>query len=283
MEKEKSDKIAKMILEVIPLAMREIRTEMRAAAKSELTVPQFRILASIFRGNDKAKDIATHQGVSQAAISKMIDGLVVRGLVERKQAEDRRHYKLSLTEQGQTFFSATQKITQAALRKKIIKMSPEEKLSLESGLKMLQKLLLVLPILFMTIPTHATTLSWNQCIERAARDNAEFQVAKNNLQAAMAQQDGSYSGFLPQVSASANYSYDKSENAGRVDGPSSSYSTSLNATQNLFSGLQDKAKVDQAKANVGVSQSNLRNAQAKLSFDLKSAYMGLCLPKILLN
>ncbi|MEI8347438.1 MAG: TolC family protein, partial [Pseudomonadota bacterium] len=52
-------------------------------------------------------------------------------------------------------------------------------------------------------------------------------------------------------------------------------STSLNATQNLFSGMQDKAKVDQAKAGVGVSQSNLNNVKAKLSYDLKSAYMNL--------
>ncbi|MGZ3788733.1 MAG: MarR family winged helix-turn-helix transcriptional regulator [Bacteriovorax sp.] len=139
--------IAKKLMDVIPLSMNWIRAEMRsgigAKAKEELTVPQFRILASIYRGRNVACDIAKHQGISQAAMSKMIDSLVVRGLVKREANEnDRRHFHLVLTSAGDSFFKKKRKNAQANLKEQISCLEKKDREDLERGLRALEKLLL---------------------------------------------------------------------------------------------------------------------------------------------
>jgi outer membrane protein TolC len=59
---------------------------------------------------------------------------------------------------------------------------------------------------------------------------------------------------------------------GSADG---SYTASLSASQNLFSGFQDSGKVDQAAANQRVSAAQLDVTKAKVASDLKSAYAGV--------
>lgn len=136
--------IAKKLMEIIPPSMNWIRTEMRMSANEELTVPQFRILASIFRGKNRACDIAKNQGTSQAAMSKMIDGLVERGFVKRESnTDDRRHFHLNLTTIGDAFFKKTRKQTQINLKEKISCLSEKEREDLNRGLIALEKLFLL--------------------------------------------------------------------------------------------------------------------------------------------
>jgi DNA-binding MarR family transcriptional regulator len=135
--------IAKKLMEIIPPSMGWIRTEMRSTMKEELTVPQFRIMAQIFRGKNQACDIAKHQGISQAAMSKMIDSLVTRGFVEREPNEnDRRHFHLVLTNEGDSFFKKARKNAQANLKEQISCLELSEREDLEKGLRALEKLFL---------------------------------------------------------------------------------------------------------------------------------------------
>lgn len=135
--------IAKKLMDIIPPSMNWIRSEMRSTMKEELTVPQFRTLASIFRGRNVACDIAKHQGISQAAMSKMIDSLVARGLVEREANEDdRRHFHLILTSAGSSFFKKTRKSAQANLKEQISCLEQKDREDLEKGLIALEKLFL---------------------------------------------------------------------------------------------------------------------------------------------
>lgn len=141
------NEIAKKLMDIIPPSMNWIRTEMRSAMKSkeqeELSVPQFRILASIFRGRNVACDIAKHQGISQAAMSKMIDSLVARGFVEREANEnDRRHFHLILTKEGDTLFKKLRKSAQANLKEQISCLEQTDREDLEKGLLALEKLFL---------------------------------------------------------------------------------------------------------------------------------------------
>lgn len=137
------NEIAKKLMDIIPPSMNWIRSEMRSTMKEELTVPQFRILASIFRGRNVACDIAKHQGISQAAMSKMIDSLVARGLVEREANEDdRRHFHLVLTNIGDSFFKKTRKSAQANLKEQISCLEQKDREDLERGLIALEKLFL---------------------------------------------------------------------------------------------------------------------------------------------
>jgi DNA-binding MarR family transcriptional regulator len=137
------NEIAKKLMEIIPPSMNWIRTEMRATMNEELTVPQFRILASIFRGNNMACDIAKTQGTSQAAMSKMIDGLVAKGFVKREaNIDDRRHFHLNLTSIGDAFFKKTRKHAQANLKEQISCLDEQDRDDLTRGLIALEKLFL---------------------------------------------------------------------------------------------------------------------------------------------
>lgn len=109
-------------------------------------------------------------------------------------------------------------------------------------------------------------------MEEASKSNLEISAAQNSLKASSYDVKASKNGFWPKVSASAGYTQDSTSN-GSTD--SKNYSTTLNATENLFSGFSDSAKIDQAKSTYGVTEANLVSVKAKVSFDLKSAYMGL--------
>lgn len=137
------NEIAKKLMDIIPASMNWIRRETRLTANEELTIPQFRILASIFRGRNVACDIAKTQGTSQAAMSKMIDGLVAKGYVKREaNIDDRRHFHLNLTSIGDIFFKKTRKHAQTNLKEQIACLDEKDRDDLARGLIALEKLLL---------------------------------------------------------------------------------------------------------------------------------------------
>ena len=138
------NEIAKKLMDVIPSTMSWVKSEMRTTMDNELTIPQFRILACIFRGNNIACDIAKDQGTSQAAMSKMIESLVSRGFVNREaNVDDRRHFHLNLTSMGDAFFKKTRKHAQTNLKEQISHLDNREKQDLDRGLSVLQKLFLI--------------------------------------------------------------------------------------------------------------------------------------------
>ena len=133
-------KSAKQILDVIPRTMRIIRTELRALAKSELTVPQFRILAHLTEGPLNNGQLADIQGVSVAAMSRMVDGLVRRELLTRTVgANDRRQTLLALTPSGRETMDRITKAVQKSLAERISKLSTKPKKDLASGLDALEE------------------------------------------------------------------------------------------------------------------------------------------------
>lgn len=105
------------ILDAIPLVMRFIRAEMRSHRSPDLSVPQFRALA--FTGMNKGatlSDLADHLGLMPPAASKIVDGLVVSGLVGRRaNKSDRRRIWLELTASGRKTLQSTRKKAQNRL------------------------------------------------------------------------------------------------------------------------------------------------------------------------
>ena len=104
---------AMAVLDVVPLAMRAIRTEMRRHRGPDLSVPMFRALAYLGRhGGASLSDVAAYLGVTLPSMSKMIGGLVTNGLVIRERAEeDRRRVTLELTPRGHDVFTAAYQAT----------------------------------------------------------------------------------------------------------------------------------------------------------------------------
>lgn len=133
--------VAKRVLEVIPLSMARIRTEMRAASPSDLSVPQYRILGSILRGRNLAGEIAKHQGVSQPAMSKMIDSLVEKGLIRRDtQGKDRRRIPLLLTPEGEELFLKIRRTAQQELSRHTGQLNARDRKELLQGLAQLERI-----------------------------------------------------------------------------------------------------------------------------------------------
>jgi len=91
------------------------------------------------------------------------------------------------------------------------------------------------------------------------------------LQAAESRIEAARSGFYPQVSATADYR----DTSGSATVPGSSYAAGATATQNLFAGFLDRARVEQASANARVAQSDLALVRARVSRDLKFGYANL--------
>jgi long-chain acyl-CoA synthetase len=68
----------------------------------DLTLPQFRVLGLLAEGSSAASGLADRLAVRRPSITALIDGLVARGLVDRRQEDtDRRRVALRLTKEGE--------------------------------------------------------------------------------------------------------------------------------------------------------------------------------------
>jgi DNA-binding MarR family transcriptional regulator len=130
--------------EVIPPAWFQARARIRGAAAEQfnLTVEQFQVLRRIRRGFDSVSTIADDARTSRPAVSKAVDGLVNRGLVSRlTDPADRRHIRLSLTEEGARVMNGIFDEANAWLDAKLAPLTPAERNQLIQSLDLLHKAL----------------------------------------------------------------------------------------------------------------------------------------------
>ncbi len=98
-----------------------LRTLVRIArtlehACTELTLPQYRLLAMVAKGDRQATQLAGRLALSKPTITAVVDGLVERGLLSRSVvAGDRRAFDLTLTGAGQEALEATEAAMAARL------------------------------------------------------------------------------------------------------------------------------------------------------------------------
>ncbi len=124
-------------------------------------------------------------------------------------------------------------------------------------------------------------LSWQECVELAAKNNNNLKSAIASERATNYQKNATVSAFLPQ--ASANLISNRG-NSGNSSNPSATtvqssvvqaYNETFSVTQNVFNGFSDVGKFDQAKANNIISKVNILIAKAQISYDLKYAFANL--------
>jgi DNA-binding MarR family transcriptional regulator len=130
--------LAKTILEVIIPTVHFIRSEVKAAAPKDVSFPHFRVLANIHRGLVTVGQIADHHGVSQPAMTKMVNYLEQKGMVTKTQCErDRRKMILALTAKGLKVFEGTLGEVEARIEKQYSKLDRKQQAKLiESLLQM---------------------------------------------------------------------------------------------------------------------------------------------------
>jgi DNA-binding MarR family transcriptional regulator len=70
-------------------------------ACADVSLPQYRLLALIVRGEERASDLAERLGLTRPTVSATIETLVERGLLEGTTVDtDRRAVRLSITPRG---------------------------------------------------------------------------------------------------------------------------------------------------------------------------------------
>ena len=130
--------LASLFMDVVPNAMREYRKEMRNSRSLHLSVPQFRILAHVWRKPSNNRMLAEELGVSVAAMSRMLDGLCKQGLIERlENSKDRRQVQVQLTAIGRKRFEQLRKEACDRLERRFQALNLGQQQSLNSGLKAL--------------------------------------------------------------------------------------------------------------------------------------------------
>ena len=135
-----SENLAHEILDVVPVIMRTIRREMRSQRGPDLSVPQYRAMYFI-RSHPGASlsGVAEHVGLTLPSVSKLVDGLVLRGLVTRQESgEDRRKIDLKLTQQGDSILEAAYQHTQACLANMLAGLSASEKEQVIEAMRVLR-------------------------------------------------------------------------------------------------------------------------------------------------
>ncbi len=135
--------IPKKLLTSIPLSIRTMRRLAAECLDGSITVQQFRILRLVQEGMGQT-EMADALQVTMPAISKTINVMVEKNLVERRPGQDRRCLCLKLTPQGNKLL----KVVSSHLEKKfevgLKQLSAQDKSDLLKGLEMLEKYMLLM-------------------------------------------------------------------------------------------------------------------------------------------
>ncbi len=119
--------------------MRSIHNEMRSSNRHDLSVPQFISLGFLSRHEGSSlSDLTRHLGLSLPTMSKMIDSLLARDLVQRKpDGRDRRRVVLAVTSRGQRLLNNARRSTQNYLASVLSGIPAEQQATVLQALQIL--------------------------------------------------------------------------------------------------------------------------------------------------
>ncbi len=131
---------ARQLLEVVPVVMRDIRSEMRSRRSPELTVPQFRTLAFVNRKEGPSlTEVADHMGLTPPSTCRLVDGLVARGMMTRQgHPTDRRRLRLTVTPRGLKILETSRSGTLAYLAEKLDNVAPDDRAIILKAMEVLR-------------------------------------------------------------------------------------------------------------------------------------------------
>ena len=138
------DKSARKLLEVTPIIMQDIRSEMRRRGSLDLTIPQFRALAFVNRKEGASLwELAHHIGITAPSASRLVDGLIERGLMRRTDhPADRRRVKLTVTTQGRAILETSSRGTVSYLAGKLSGVDADTLKIIDKGVEALRAVFL---------------------------------------------------------------------------------------------------------------------------------------------
>lgn len=130
---------ARDILEIIPLVMRTVAAELRAAG--EMPAPAHFALLSILSVRPRMlSDLAALQGVSLPTMSNSITAMVERGWVRREAPDsDRRVVMIDVTPLGRAALERVSRAAEAHLSEILAPLDPVARRRLMGGLAVMRK------------------------------------------------------------------------------------------------------------------------------------------------
>jgi DNA-binding MarR family transcriptional regulator len=134
------DECAWELLDAVPPLIWFIRRQMRSQRKG-LSVPQFRALARVEKQPSASLSVvADHLGVSLPTASRIVGGLVTKGLVRRTGCpQDRRQLSLIITARGQAVRTAAWRATQDQLAREVQRFTPAQRATVSQAMRILKK------------------------------------------------------------------------------------------------------------------------------------------------
>lgn len=127
--------------ETIPPVWHNVRAFVdKNAREKNLTMGGYWIMRGIRHGKDTVSELAQRGHLSRPAISRAVDTLVVKGLVSRtNDPSDRRHVKLSLTEDGEQLLFSLREETKDWMACRFRQLKEQELETLLEAFELLNK------------------------------------------------------------------------------------------------------------------------------------------------
>lgn len=132
------------MLDAMPPVMRFVRRHMRQHRSKGLSVSQFRALA-LLRSTKAANlsSVADFLCASLPTASRVVNGLVKKGFIHRREAsDDRRQLELVITARGIAIMETAQRETRARLAEELESIPASERTTIAAAMRALQELFL---------------------------------------------------------------------------------------------------------------------------------------------
>jgi DNA-binding MarR family transcriptional regulator len=130
------------LLEALPAVMWFIRRHMRRHRAKGLSVPQFRVLVLLRQYPAATLSLVAEQlGSTMPTASRIVTGLVGRGLIARKGCrDDRRQIRLELTAKGNAVLDFALEATRAVVAEKLSGLDAEQRVVLGRAMEILSRI-----------------------------------------------------------------------------------------------------------------------------------------------
>jgi DNA-binding MarR family transcriptional regulator len=140
MTRDQARESARDVLEIIPLVMRTVAAELRAAG--ELPAPaHFGLLSVLSERSRTLTELAALQGVSLPTMSSSISAMAERGWVKRTSPEkDRRTMLIEVTGTGRAALERVARCAETHLAEVLTPLDAMSRRRLQSGLSVLRQI-----------------------------------------------------------------------------------------------------------------------------------------------
>jgi DNA-binding MarR family transcriptional regulator len=126
------------LLDSVTPVNRFIRRQMCTCQK-DLSLPQFRTLVCVHQGPETSLSAVAHfLGSSMPTASRIVAGLVQKGLLVRRGCADRRQVSLELTDQGLALMEKAWSGAQAAIESKLQFLDARERAMVANSMTLLK-------------------------------------------------------------------------------------------------------------------------------------------------